>query len=100
MRSGCHHAAVLGPLPPPIIERERLLDRFTQHTAHCVHCQRGLESIGRWRRNTFATLAIAALASRWLVPRLIAAACVGVLPMLNLLERQFHFSDFKHYQNH
>lgn len=94
------HAHVLGPLPPPTFERERLLDRWTQHTAHCVHCQRGVESIGKWRRNTFVTLAIAALMARWVLPRLIAAACVGVLPLLSWLERQFRYSDFKHYQNH
>jgi len=94
------YAHVLGPLPPPIFERERLLDRWNQHTAHCVHCQQGIESIGKWRRNTFLTLALAALASRWMVARLVAAACVGILPLLSFIERQFKSVDFKHYRNH
>ena len=99
----CAHlpcAAVLGPLPPPIFERERLLDRWNQHTAHCVHCQRGVESIRKWRRNTYVTLALAARASRGVVARLLAAACVGVLPLLGLLEGQFKYADFQHWKNH
>ena len=91
---------MLGPLPPPTFEREQLLDRWNQHTAHCVHCQQGLATLGRWRRNTLVALALAALASRWLLARVVAAACVGLLPLLGLIERQFRYSDFKHYRNH
>lgn len=93
------HAHVLGPLPPPTFERERLLDRWNQHTAHCVHCQKGVEDLGKWRRNTYVTLACAALASRWLAARVLAALCVGVLPLLSFVERQFTYADFKHYRN-
>ena len=61
--------------------------------------QRGVASIGKWRRNTFVTLALAALASRWLLARVLAAVCVGVIPLLSWLEGQFRFADYKHYKN-
>ena len=58
-----------------------------------------MASIGRWRRNTFVTLALSALASRWLFPRILAAVCVAVLPALSWVEGQFKFADYKHYKN-
>jgi len=94
------YAHVLGPLPPPIFERERLLDRWNQHTSHCVHCQKGIEDLAKWRKNTYIALALAALASRWLMARVVAAACVATLPLLSFIEKQFKMSDFKHYRNH
>ena len=94
------YATVMGPLPPPMYERERLFDRYTQHTSHCVHCQRGLEGLRTWRKRTIGGLVVAALLSRFLLARVVAAACVALLPLYALIEQQFKYADYKHYQNH
>jgi len=90
----------LGPLPPPILERSRLLDRYTQHVSHCVHCQRAIEGIGVWKRRTLLVLALSLLGCQKLLLRVLAAACVGTFGVLRAIEAQFQWQDFKHYTNH
>ena len=92
------YAHVLGPLPPPIQTRAALFDRWTQHTAHCRHCQTAVAGIARWRKrlNVGLVLCLAA-ASHW-AARLLGVACLGGLGLLGLVEQQFRVSDYKHYQ--
>ncbi|KAL1530245.1 hypothetical protein AB1Y20_001160 [Prymnesium parvum] len=90
----------LGPLPPPIWERSRLLDRWAQHSSHCVHCQRGLEGVNRWRQRVSATLALSLIGFKWMPFRFVAATCLALLGALQAIGDQFKWQDFKHYQNH
>ncbi|KAF5835123.1 hypothetical protein DUNSADRAFT_7842 [Dunaliella salina] len=42
------HVALTTQLPaPPLLPREQVLDRFNQHTKHCVHCTSTLTAIDR-----------------------------------------------------
>ncbi|KAL3902585.1 MAG: hypothetical protein SGPRY_012004, partial [Prymnesium sp.] len=94
------HTPSLGPLPPPITERSRLLDRWEQHVSQCVHCQKALEGIQTWRKRALISLMLSLLGSQWLVMRLVAALSVLLLGILKLVEDQFYWQDFKHYTNH
>ena len=64
------HGHVLRPLPPPMASRQQLLSRWEQHTAHCVHCQQGLVTLRKWRRNTYVALVLALLLARFWPARL------------------------------
>mmetsp|Transcript_75392 Transcript_75392/g.125702 ORF Transcript_75392/g.125702 Transcript_75392/m.125702 type:complete len:518 (-) Transcript_75392:38-1591(-) len=90
----------LGQLPPPILERSRLLDRWTQHGSHCVHCTRAVESIGLWKRRLSLMLVLSLLGSHLPLLRVLGATCAGLLILLQGLERQFQWQDFKHWRNH
>jgi hypothetical protein len=95
------HALVLGPLPPPIMDRAALLDRWTQHSAHCYHCTTAAERLPVWRKRAAGTLALSILVGLRVWPaRIVAAGCVGVLWALGQVDQALRYQDYKHYQNH
>mmetsp|Transcript_11681 Transcript_11681/g.38490 ORF Transcript_11681/g.38490 Transcript_11681/m.38490 type:complete len:412 (+) Transcript_11681:521-1756(+) len=95
------HAPVLGPLPPPITDRATLLDRWTQHSAHCYHCTTAAGRLPVWRKRAAGTLALSLLFGMRAWPaRLVAAGCVGLLWALGWAEQALRFQDYKHYENH
>ena len=94
------HAHVPGPLPPAETVRATLLDRWTQHTSHCVHCQAAFAGIAKWRGRTNIALALSLLVGvRFWPARLLGVLCLGLLRLYALAEQQFKFADYKHYLN-
>jgi len=97
--SGPH--AGLGPLPPPIYSRDALFDHFTQHTSHCRHCQAAVSALAAWRKRTYRVLAAALLFGvRFWLARLVGVACLGLLRLYVVVEKQFQVGEYKHWQNH
>ena len=93
------YASVMRPLPPPEHDRQVLFNRWTQHTAHCVHCQAAYFALGRWRTATYGVLALSLIAiSHWLA-RVAAVACVGLLRLYALLEGQLTLGGVNGYEH-
>ncbi|KXZ51963.1 hypothetical protein GPECTOR_11g86 [Gonium pectorale] len=100
------------PLPPAMSKRE-VLDRYSQHTKDCRHCQAALRNIDL---ATALAAAGAALAAVWLVARavvglpllapasgwgaLAAVACAGAVAALRSLRQQFFYVDYVHAERH
>ena len=78
-------------------ERQQQLSRWEQHTSHCVKCQQGYAALLKWRRNTYAGLALSLLLARYWPARLVGALCLGLLPAYSFLLQQFKFQDYRHY---
>ena len=94
-------------LPPPIVDRSKLFDRYLQHTSQCKHCQKGLTFLRtKARKFAWGGLVASVVASHFLgrrllglAAKLLAVACLGSLRLLASLEKAFLVGDFKHYQN-
>ncbi|GLC41145.1 hypothetical protein PLESTF_000801600 [Pleodorina starrii] len=100
------------PLPPRLTKREAL-DRYSQHTAHCRHCQKALRNVDV---ATGVAAAAGLLAAAWLLARamlglpllapatglgLLAAAAAGAaVAGLRALRQQFIFVDYVHADKH
>lgn len=96
------HAPVLGPLPSRIRDRSVLLDRWTQHSSHCYHCNKAASNdLPLLRKRTVGVLAISLLAGVRLWPaRLVSAACVLAIYSIGKAEQLLRFQDYRHYENH
>ena len=87
------------PLPAPL-PRSALFDRWTQHTSHCIHCQKGLATIKKWRRSTYVALALSVVGFNFRLAKISTLLCLGVLRLLQKVENSFKEGEFKHYENH
>jgi len=91
-------------LPPSPLRREELLDRFGQHTTHCVHCRQALENIEVWTRGIGAA-GLGALALDRLqigpTPLWLSAEILAVVAIAGMqrIKQEFHFSDYEHYKS-
>ena len=90
------------PLPPPISQTDRLslFDHYGQHTSHCIHCQKGLETLSRWRRNAKVSAALSLLLCRFFWARLMLICSIGVSQLIKQQQKTFFTGEFKHYKNH
>ena len=94
-------------LPPIIVNRSQLFDRYLQHTIHCKHCQEGLKFLRtKAKKIAWSALFTSVVASHFLGKRLLglaaklmAVACLGVIRFTTSLEKAFLVGDFKHYEN-
>ena len=94
-------------LPPPILDRTKLFDRYLQHTSHCKHCQDGLKGLQNTvRRTAWGGVLASVVASHFLrsrtlglLAKLAAIACLASLRLVSSLEQAFKVGEFKHYQN-
>ncbi|KXZ51973.1 hypothetical protein GPECTOR_11g95 [Gonium pectorale] len=100
------------PLPPAMSKRE-VLDRYSQHTKDCSHCQKGLRQV---ELASLVAAAGAALAAVWLLARLVtgspllappngmallaAVVCAGAVAALRSLRQQFFYVDYVHAEKH
>jgi len=109
MLSDGHEDGHVYTLPPPIMDRSVLFNRWQQHTSHCKHCQNGLKFVTKTARNTACGgLVASVVASHFLrsrrvlslLAKLVALACLGALRLLASLEPVFKVGEFKHYENH
>ena len=91
---------VTGPLPAPL-PRSEMFNRWSQHTSHCKVCQKGLATLQKIRRASYATLALSVLGiqKHW-VPKITALLSLGVWRIVSKLENSFREGEFKHYENH
>lgn len=90
----------LGPLPPAL-PRSVMFDRWSQHTSHCKHCQKGLVILQKIRRYSYATLALSVMGinKHW-VPKITTLLSLGTWRIVCKLENSFREGEFKHYENH
>jgi len=87
-------------IPPPM-SRTELFDRYTQHTIHCKECQRGLETLKKYRRWAYGILAVSVLgldARR--IARVTLLLSLAVVQVCSILERAMKVGEFKHHENH
>jgi hypothetical protein len=85
---------------PPVLSRSEMFDRWTQHTSHCIHCQRGMKFLRRFRQSAFATLAISILGFKYNLARWAIILCLGSILIVDKIEANFMEGEFKHYENH
>jgi len=91
-------------LPPSPLRRDELMDRFTQHTAHCASCRDALQSIDFWQRCLggvgLGSLVLDRLAlgptPLWLFGEVVAVVAVFGMEKL---KGQFVFQDYEHYKS-
>lgn len=92
------YAKDLPPTPP----REILLDRYSQHVAHCKQCQSALEKMTTWQWRVGKAGVAAWVLDRlqlgpsklWLAAQVLA---LGAVMGLQTLKQSFYFNDYKHY---
>jgi len=90
-------------LPPSPSSREELLDRFEQHTTHCVHCRQAYNDMETWQRGVGAAGLVALILDRlslgptplWLFGEILA---VGGVLAIQELRQQMIFKDYEHYK--
>lgn len=91
-------------LPPSPSSREELLNRYKQHTSHCVHCQEGLASLEAWQSAAIGIGVLSLVVDRcfgvgptllWVGGQIFA---VGAVLAINRLRQQLHFVDYEHYK--
>lgn len=89
---------------PPTPSRSELLDRYKQHTRHCVHCQEGLRTLDAWQLGAGGLGLAALVADRCFdigpAPLLLAGQVLAVLAVvgINRLRQEFYFVDYEHYK--
>jgi len=87
------------PLPTSPINRDELFDRYGQHVSICRHCQKALEGIKIWKRNSYVVLGASIV-----VLNFTPAATVTVvgsllmLPLLNAVERSITQGGHDHHK--
>ena len=86
-------------LPPPL-PRSVMFDRWTQHTSHCKHCQEGLAKMKKYRRSTYAALALSIFGIKFRLAKVTTLLCLGILRLMQKLENSFRVGEYKHYENH
>jgi hypothetical protein len=86
-------------IPAPL-PRSAMFDRWSQHTSQCIHCQKGLKTLGDARRLAHAILALSLIGLKYKVAKLAALMCLGALRAIATLEKSFMEGEFKHYENH
>ena len=102
---------VLQPLPPsPLsssstragtLPRSMLFDRYSQHTQNCKECQRGLQTLQKIKRGTYAILAMSILSGlRPIIARVALLLGLAVLRGIAKLENSFRVGEYKHYTKH
>lgn len=91
-------------LPPSPSSREELLNRYKQHTSHCVHCQEGLASLETWQSGAISIGVLSLIIDRcfdvgptplWVGGQIFA---VGAVMVINRLRQELHFVDYEHYK--
>lgn len=89
------------PESPP--RRDMILDRYGQHSAHCVHCQQALGGIEFWSK-CLGGVGLGALALDRLAigptPLWVAAEILAVLTIAGMqrIKQEFYFVDYEHYK--
>mmetsp|Transcript_32548 Transcript_32548/g.59484 ORF Transcript_32548/g.59484 Transcript_32548/m.59484 type:complete len:564 (+) Transcript_32548:64-1755(+) len=91
-------------VPPSPIKRSELLDRFTQHTQHCVHCRQALAGIEMWTQVMIVAGLISLVLDRSGAPLTPLWVFVEVLAVVSIvamqwLKQQFYFVDYEHYKS-
>jgi len=90
-------------LPASPQRRDMLLDRYTQHSQHCVHCKQALADIELWSRG-FLAAGLTAFAFDRLdvgpVPLWVFVQILSVVAIVGMqkIKEQFHFVDYEHYK--
>lgn len=87
-------------LLPPALTRSEMFDRYTQHAAHCKHCQAGQKSLQKWRRRTYVALTASVFGFKFRLAKISFLLSLGLLRIFQKLGQNFREGDFKHYENH
>jgi hypothetical protein len=85
---------------PSALSRSEMFDRWSQHTSNCIHCQRGIKRLQKFRRSAYAMLAFSILGCKYNLARLTTILCLGALWIVDRIEQSFMEGEFKHYENH
>mmetsp|Transcript_37799 Transcript_37799/g.85145 ORF Transcript_37799/g.85145 Transcript_37799/m.85145 type:complete len:561 (-) Transcript_37799:51-1733(-) len=88
---------------PATPSREALLDRYEQHTAHCVHCRQALEGLDKSQLLLGGVGLLALVVDRlsWAPAEWCVILEVGSLALVAGLQRvrqEFYFVDYEHYK--
>mmetsp|Transcript_11799 Transcript_11799/g.15408 ORF Transcript_11799/g.15408 Transcript_11799/m.15408 type:complete len:530 (+) Transcript_11799:62-1651(+) len=80
------------------LPRKQLFDRYQQHVAQCVECQKGLRHIKKTRRITTALCLIGFIWQKSVLVRTAMVVSVIVALACKKLEDYFHARDYLHYK--
>jgi len=91
-------------LPASPLRRDQILDRFTQHTAHCVQCRGALDDFDVWQRALGVTGVGSLILDRLSIgptPVWLAAEIFAIIAVVGLerVKKEFHFVDYEHYKS-
>eukprot|EP00977_Amphora_coffeiformis_P000887 scaffold190_cov171-Amphora_coffeaeformis.AAC.12 len=87
------------PLPESPTNRDELFDRYGQHVSICRHCQKALEGLKTWKRNSYVVLAVSIVVLNLTpVATVTAAGSLLMLPLLNAVERSVTQGGYDHYK--
>ena len=88
-------------LGPPRTTSDHLGPLRTISGERCAHYQAAVSALAAWRKRTYRVLAAALLLGvRFWLARLVGVACLGLLRLYVVVEKQFQVGEYKHWQNH
>ena len=86
---------------PPRTTSDHLGPSRTTSGERCAHYQAAVSALAAWRKRTYRVLAAALLLGvRFWLARLVGVACLGLLRLYVVVEKQFQVGEYKHWQNH
>jgi hypothetical protein len=97
LKGGHNGGHVLLPNRPA--DRRMLFDHWSQHTDQCQHCHGALVGIQKYRKMTYAAIAVSVLLSKSMVSRMAFVGGLALVQIFNVLERSMKQGECEHYRN-